>query len=229
MQPVGEVRTWVVVPAFREGPAIRQTLAGLVPRFGNVLVVDDGSDDDTASQALGAGATVIRHPLNLGQGAAIQTGISFALAQGAEVIATFDADGQHDADDLVRMHHELVQSGCDMVIGSRFLGHADGVSSVRRLVLKLAVLFTNLTTGVHMSDAHNGLRIMRADAARRINICHDGMAHASELVSQIAKLGLRVKEAPVTITYSQYSVGKGQKLTNSFRILADLVSGWLLR
>ena len=103
------------------------------------------------------------------------------------------------------------------------------MSSVRRLVLKLAVLFTNLTTGVHMSDAHNGLRIMRADAARRINICHDGMAHASELVSQIAKLGLRVKEAPVTITYSQYSVGKGQKLTNSFRILADLVSGWLLR
>jgi len=229
MQPVSEVRTWVVVPAFREGSAIRQTLADLLPRFPNVLVVDDGSDDDTASQALAAGATVIRHPLNLGQGAAIQTGITFALAQGAETVATFDADGQHHADDLVRMRDELLRSGCDVVIGSRFLGHADGLSPARRLILKLAIVFTNLTTGVRMSDAHNGLRIMTADAARRINICQDRMAHASELVSQIGKLGLSSREMPVTITYSPYSLGKGQKLTNSFRILADLVSGWLLR
>ena len=109
-------------PGLPRGAGNGDACPGSCRAFGDVLVVDDGSDDDTASQALGAGATVIRHPLNLGQGAAIQTGISFApLAQGAEVSATFDADGQHDANDLVRMHHELVQSGCDMVIGGAFL------------------------------------------------------------------------------------------------------------
>jgi polyprenyl-phospho-N-acetylgalactosaminyl synthase len=224
-----EDRTWVVVPAFQEGAAIGHILTDLQRRFPHVVVVDDGSSDDTAAQALRAGVVVVRHPLNLGQGAAIQTGITFALSRDAEFVATFDADGQHHVEDLSRMRDEIARGEADVVIGSRFLGSAQGLSTPRRLLLKAAVWFTNLTTGVRMTDAHNGLRIMTAAAARRINIHQDRMAHASELISQFGRLGLRTRELPVTITYSVYSIGKGQKLSNSFRILADLISGWLLR
>jgi hypothetical protein len=127
------------------------------------------------------------------------------------------------------MRDELCRGEADVVLGSRFLGSAHGLSVPRRLMLKAAVRFTNLTSGVRMTDAHNGLRIMTAAAARKIDIHQNGMAHASELISQFGRLGLRTREVPVTITYSAYSLAKGQKLSNSFRILADLISGWLLR
>ena len=117
----------------------------------------------------------------------------------------------------------------DIVLGSRFLGHAEGLPFARRVVLKAAVLFTNLTTGLQLTDAHNGLRVMTASAARRLHILQDGMAHASELIEQVGRLGLRYAEMPVTITYSEYSMAKGQRVTNSFLILRDLLAGWLLR
>jgi polyprenyl-phospho-N-acetylgalactosaminyl synthase len=172
---------------------------------------------------------VISHPVNLGQGAALQSGLEYALRRGARFLATFDADGQHSVVDLVGMIEVLRNSPLDIVLGSRFAGQALGLSSARRLVLKAAVLFTNLTTGVRLTDAHNGLRVMTADAARRIELHQDQMAHASEFIAQIGRLGLRYREVPVTITYSAYSVEKGQRLSNGFRILSDLVSGWLQR
>jgi glycosyltransferase involved in cell wall biosynthesis len=219
----------VVVPAFNEAAIIRQSVASLRTRFPNVVVVDDGSGDATPAEALAAGAVVLQHAVNIGQGAALQTGIDYALAQGAGFVATFDADGQHHVEDLVAMLAVLRAESLDVVLGSRFLGQAVGLSGTRRLLLKAAVLFTNLTTGLRLTDAHNGLRVMTAAAARRLQIRQEGMAHASELIAQIAQLGLRFREVPVTISYSDYSVGKGQRLSNSFGILRDLVAGWLLR
>ncbi|MGB5133007.1 MAG: glycosyltransferase family 2 protein [Steroidobacteraceae bacterium] len=224
-----EERTWVVVPAFNEAAVIGPGVRGLRSRFANVVVVDDGSRDATASAALAAGAVVLRHAVNAGQGAALQTGIDYALARGATYVATFDADGQHQVEDLVAMLAVLQGSRLDIVLGSRFLGHAEGLPTARRLVLKAAVLFTNLTTGLRLTDAHNGLRVMTAPAARRLRILQDGMAHASELIAQVGELGLRYAEVPVTITYSNYSMAKGQRLSNSLMILRDLVAGWLLR
>jgi len=221
--------TWVVVPAYREAAVIRRTVAGLRVRFPNVVVVNDGSPDATAEEALAAGAAVVSHPINLGQGAALQTGIAYALSRGAAYVATFDADGQHRVEDLLRMLAILQAEPLDIVLGSRFAGRAPGLSTARRLALKAAVLLTNLTTGVRLTDAHNGLRVMTADAARRIELRQDQMAHASELVAQVGRLGLRFRELPVTITYTDYSVHKGQRLSNGFRILSDLVSGWLQR
>jgi glycosyltransferase involved in cell wall biosynthesis len=219
----------VVVPAFNESAIIGPSVRGLRSRFAHVVVVDDGSVDATAAAALAAGATVLRHGVNAGQGAALQTGIDYALARGAAYVATFDADGQHQVEDLVAMLAVLQASPHDIVLGSRFLGHAEGLTVARRLVLKAAVLFTNLTTGVRLTDAHNGLRVMTASAARLLHIRQDGMAHASELIEQIGRLGLRYAEVPVTITYSDYSRAKGQRLSNSLLILRDLVAGWLLR
>jgi glycosyltransferase involved in cell wall biosynthesis len=222
-------QTWVIVPAFNEAGVVRRSVASLRTRFAHVVVVDDGSGDDTAAEAQAAGAIVLRHAVNVGQGAALQTGIDYVLKQGAEYVATFDADGQHQVEDLVAMLAALQGATFDIVLGSRFLGHAEGLPFARRLVLKAAVLFTNLTTGLRLTDAHNGLRVMTASAARRLRIRQDGMAHASELIAQLGRLGLRYSEVPVTITYSAYSIGKGQRLSNSLRILRDLVAGWLLR
>ena len=220
---------WVVVPAYREGAVVGRTVTELRRWFSQVVVVDDGSPDTTGDEALAAGAVVVRHPLNLGQGAALQTGIEYALRRGADFIGTFDADGQHSAEDLAGMLKVLQHDGLDIVLGSRFLGHAEGISWARRLFLRAAVAFTNLTTGVRLTDAHNGLRIMTAAAARQLKLHQDQMAHASEIIAQVGRLGLRYKEAPVTITYDAYSVGKGQRLSNGFRILSDLMSGWLQR
>jgi glycosyltransferase involved in cell wall biosynthesis len=219
----------VVVPAYNESAVIGPSVRGLRSLFANIVVVDDGSVDATAAAALAAGATVLRHAVNAGQGAALQTGINYALARGAAYVATFDADGQHQVKDLVAMLAVLQSGTHDIVLGSRFLGDAEGLSFARRLVLKAAVVFTNLTTGVRLTDAHNGLRVMTAAAARRLHLLQDGMAHASELIEQVGRLGLRYVEVPVTITYSDYSKAKGQRLSNSLLILRDLVAGWLLR
>ena len=219
----------MIVPAFNESAIIGPNVTSLRSRFANVVVVDDGSTDVTAAAALAAGAVVLRHAVNAGQGAALQTGIDYALAHGAAFVATFDADGQHQVEDLVTMLAALQTGSYDIALGSRFLGHAEGLPFARRLVLKAAVLFTNLTTGLQLTDAHNGLRVMTGQAARRLHIFQDGMAHASELIEQVGRLGLRCVEVPVTITYTEYSQAKGQRLSNSLLILRDLVAGWLLR
>ena len=221
--------TWVVVPAYREAAVIRRTVADLRSHFPHVVVVDDGSPDATGAEASAAGADVVRHPVNLGQGASLQTGIDYALARGARYIATFDADGQHRVEDLLAMLGTLRREPLDIVLGSRFTGEALGLPFSRRVVLKAAVLFTNLTTGLRLTDAHNGLRVMTAGAARRIELQQDDMAHASEFVTQIGRLRLRFREMPVTILYSDYSMRKGQRLSNGFRILSDLLAGWLQR
>lgn len=220
---------YVVVPAYREADVVAETVGALAERFEHVVVVDDGSPDATAARAFEAGAVVIRHPFNLGQGAALQTGISYALEQGGRYVATFDADGQHSVGDLERMLAVLIEERLDVVLGSRFLGDAEGLPAIRRIALKAAVLFTNATSGLPLTDAHNGLRAMTAEAASRLEITQDRMAHASEFVNQIASLGLRYRELPVTIRYSEYSLRKGQKVRGSAGILVDLLIGWLSR
>lgn len=220
---------YIVVPAYREAGVIAGTVAGLLSVCSNVVVIDDGSPDATADCACAAGATVIRHPVNLGQGAALQTGIVYALDRGARFIATFDADGQHRPQDIATMLQRLKVDGLDIVLGSRFLGQAEHLPPLRRVVLKAAVLFTRLTTGLKVTDTHNGLRVMTADAARQLNLVQDRMAHASEMLAQIAEHKLKYAEVPVTVSYSAYSLHKGQRLSGAFRVLADLVIGWLAR
>ena len=222
-------KVYVVVAAYREGDVIAATVGTLVERFPNVVVVDDGSPDATSERACQAGAFVLRHPFNLGQGAALQTGITHALEQGADYVATFDADGQHAVADLEKMLAVLIRDELDVVLGSRFLGETEGLPRGRLVALKAAVLFTNATSGLRLTDAHNGLRAMTAAAAGKLRITQDRMAHASEILNQIARLGLKYREVPVTIRYSEYSLRKGQKVRGSAGILVDLLVGWLSR
>jgi glycosyltransferase involved in cell wall biosynthesis len=213
---------WVVVAAYNEAPVIGRVVADLVRYRYAVVVVDDGSRDGTGQKARAAGAKVIRHAVNLGQGAALQTGIQFALGSGADYIVTFDADGQHRASDIAVLLDALRTQAADFALGSRFLGHAPAMPLARRALLKAATWFTRLGTGLRLTDTHNGLRAMTRRGAGRIALRQNRMAHASELLHQIAQSSLRYVEVPVTIEYSAYSLAKGQKLSDSLRILVDL-------
>ena len=220
-------RLWIVIAAFNEAGSIGPVVAQLRAGQPHVVVVDDGSRDRTGDEALAAGAVVVRHPMNLGQGAALQTGIDFALAQGADWIVTFDADGQHAAADIPVLQGVQRATGAEVVLGSRFLGRTIGMPAGKRALLKAAVVFTRWTTGLRLTDAHNGLRLLGRDAAARIRLRQNRMAHASEILSQVARLGLRHAEAPVTVAYTAYSMRKGQRLSNSVNILTELVLGRL--
>jgi glycosyltransferase involved in cell wall biosynthesis len=215
---------WIVVPAYNEQPTIRQAVFGLRQFCPNIAVVDDFSADLTSIFARSAGASVLRHPINLGQGAALQTGIEFALQNGASHVVTFDADLQHHPEDVPLLIRALTVTGADFALGSRFLGTATNIGSARKLVLKAAVLFTRLTTGLRLTDVHNGLRAMTRRGATVMQIRQNRMAHASEILQQIAKSGLPYVEVPVTVEYTSYSTAKGQRLSNSLNIVLELLS-----
>jgi glycosyltransferase involved in cell wall biosynthesis len=215
--------TWVVIPAYNESAKIGEVVAGVLRVFAQVVVVDDGSSDDTAAQARAAGAHVVVHPINLGQGAALQTGIEFALMRGAGWLVTLDADGQHDPNDARSMLAFAREHDLDICLGSRFLGRAEGMTQGRRLLLKAALAFQTVTSGLRLTDAHNGLRVINARAARRIRLRQNRMAHASEIVSIIRREKLRFKEFPVTIRYTEYSKAKGQSALGALNILVDLL------
>jgi glycosyltransferase involved in cell wall biosynthesis len=222
-------RIVIVVPAFNEAQTIATVVADLLPAYPQVVVVDDGSRDATATLAREAGAITLRHAINRGQGAALQTGIEFALATGADYIVTFDADGQHRAEDIAQLLAPLISGSADVAIGSRFRGLESNVPAIRRVVLRTAAMVTRVTSGVHLTDAHNGLRAFTRHAAGCIHITIDGMAHASEIIDQIYENGLRIAEVPVLIRYSEYSMKKGQSSFAAFRIAFDYVMKRLFR
>lgn len=213
---------WVVVPAFDEASVIGTTVQSLLTRFDNIVVVDDKSHDATADVAFAAGAHVCRHPVNLGQGAALQTGFDYALQQGAQIVVTFDADGQHRVQDASAMVAALRRSAADIVLASRFLGTTVGMPRGRRFMLGLGTWYTRLTTGLALTDTHNGLRAMTRETVSRLRLRQNRMAHASEILALVAELGLHYVEHPVTVVYTSYSRAKGQRFTGAFRVLVDL-------
>jgi glycosyltransferase involved in cell wall biosynthesis len=222
-------KVWLVIAAYNEGASLDQTLGSLAGLGWNVVVVDDGSADDTSAVALRHPVWVLRHRINCGQGAALQTGIDFALQRGAEAVVTFDADGQHTAADLEQLLEPIRSGQVDVVLGSRFLGRAVGLSRGRWLVLKLGVLFTRLVSGIPVTDTHNGLRALSRRAAQRIRITQDRMAHASEILDRICREGLRFCEVPVTIHYSAATRAKGQSSWNALKIAGEFLLGRMIR
>jgi glycosyltransferase involved in cell wall biosynthesis len=217
---------YIVIAAYNESSQIKDVIESLISKgFFNIIVIDDGSLDGTAIYAKKAGAITLIHPINLGQGAALQTGVDFALAQGASYIVTFDADNQHDVDDIVPAISCLEKSGAAICLGSRFKGKTINMPLTKRITLKAAIFFTQLTTGLSISDAHNGFRVFTNRGARKIRIRQNRMAHASEILNQIAERKISYIEHPVTIRYTTYSISKGQKISNSVSILKDLFIG----
>lgn len=222
--------TWLVVPCYNEATVIRDVLTNARLTFPNIVAVNDGSPDNSAEEIHAGGAHLINHPVNLGQGAAIQTGIEYARKQpGAKYFVTFDADGQHQVKDVVRMVKRLRAEPLDIIVGTRFgrpRAEGDQVPWIKRVVLRTVVVLSPQTRKLGLTDAHNGLRVFNQTVAQELNIRMNGMSHASEFIDQISQNEWRVSEEPVDILYTEYSMSKGQSLLNGVNILAD---GFLAR
>ena len=223
--PVRNGDVWLVVPCFNEGTVIEDVLREAGKTFPNIVAVDDGSTDDSSLAIHRAGAHLVRHPVNLGQGAAIQTGVEYARSQpGAQYFVTFDADGQHQVKDVLTMVGRLRSEPVDIVVGTRFgrpRAEGDQVPLIKRIVLKTVVLLSPRTRRLGLTDAHNGLRVFNRRVAEDLNLRMNGMSHASELVELMDARGWRVAEEPVDILYTEYSMSKGQSLLNGINILSD--------
>ena len=215
---------WLVIPLYNEATVVREVISQARETFPYIVVVDDGSKDDSARQAAAAGAIVVRHPVNLGQGAALQTGFSYILEKtNANYVVTFDADGQHSTTDAAAMVTAAREEELAVILGSRFLQGPSPVGRLKRLVLRTAAAVSSRTSGMHLTDAHNGLRVIRRDVLVQLNLKQNRMAHASEIIRKIGATGLPWREFPVHIVYTDYSRSKGQSLWNSVNILVDLL------
>lgn len=222
---------WVMIPAYNEGAVIYDVLQHVLSLFPNVVVVDDGSQDDTVDQVLATSARLVRHPMNMGAGGARQTGFEFALRDpDAQFFITFDADGQHRPEDAVAMIQHMRTHPVDILLGSRFMGQdATSMPASKRLLLKAARIFERLQSGVTLTDAHNGLRVFRRNFAEQIKLTSTDMAYASELLEAIGRSGLVYGEFPITVDYTEHSLAKGQRSINSVNIAADVMVNKILK
>jgi len=217
------MKTLVIIPAYNEAVAIGPVISGVINHGYPALVIDDGSKDDTMIAARRAGAVVLGHLINRGQGASLKTGIGYAIANGYEAVVFFDADGQMDPAEIGKIIAPLREGRSDVVLGSRFLGRAINLPIIKKIVLALARWFTIATSGLKLTDVHNGFQAWRLSALQKITLKQDRQAYASELLYEIARHKLRYVEQPVTISYTTYSVGKGQSVMNAFNIVWSLI------
>ncbi len=217
--------TYVIIPVYNEAQSIGKVITGLCEYFTNIVCINDGSKDDTSEALAELPCFVVNHPINLGQGAALQTGIEFALSKKGKYFVTFDADGQHSAKDANTFVEHIKRSKkYDIILGSRFLKKNKSIPFAKMILLKTAVVFTNASSKVTLTDTHNGLRVFNAAVARNLNITISGYAHASEIIDTIGANKWRYKELPMTVRYTKYSQGKrGQPMINAVNILFDMI------
>ncbi len=216
---------YVVVPAYNEGPVLAATISGLLPYGYSIVVVDDGSVDHCLEMVSDLPVHRLRHPVNLGQGAALQTGVDYAIRCGAQFIVHFDADGQHPAEQIADLLEPLLEGKYDVTLGSRFMRYCDEerVPWFKRLALRIGVQVSGLFTGVWLTDTHNGFRALSRKAACLIRLRENGFAHATEFLDLMRRANLRYQEVPTTITYTDYAIRKGQRLSNGLTIVLDLL------
>lgn len=221
--------TYVIIPVYNEAAVIRKVLQGVLADFTNVVCVDDGSHDQSAQEIKETKATLVSHPINLGQGAALQTGLEYALRDPrAQYFVTFDADGQHRVSDAVRILAEARKGEYDIILGSRFLDDSSAVPRMKRMILIAGTRFGNIISGTRLTDTHNGLRVSNRRFVEQLDITMPDMTHGTELTIIIGRSGLRYKEMPVTIDYTEYSKSKGQSVWNSINILVELFVQYIL-
>jgi glycosyltransferase involved in cell wall biosynthesis len=227
------MKVLVIIPTHNESQKIYDVVQGVRSRGYDVVVVDDGSSDNTVQEARRAGAKVLKHYINRGYGAALETGNQYALRRSYDVIVHFDGDGQHDPEEIINLVKPIQEGLTDVVIGSRFLkcdanhthmSRIGRVPLVRKILIKLAILFTWIFSGIRLTDAHNGFRAFSRNALEILNCQQDGMSYSSEVIDQIAEHELRLVEVPNTIVYSEYSVAKGE--SNIKKIFVGLKFLW---
>ncbi|MFM8212277.1 MAG: glycosyltransferase family 2 protein [Actinomycetes bacterium] len=213
----------ILLPFFNEAKVLHDVISNLKNKDYYVLGIDDGSNDNSWEIAKNSAMQVLRHPINLGQGSALQTGIDFVrLNPNFKYFVTFDSDGQHKVENIEHVLQPLIEDRADIVFGTRFQDDKTKFPFIKRIILQLAIKYTKLSTGVPLTDTHNGFRALNRKAINQINLSFSGMTHASEFVEKAGRAELRIKEVPVYILYTKYSKSKGQSIWNAINILTDL-------
>lgn len=229
------MKPFIVIAAYNEEKSIGTVVERLAKEgYENIVVVNDGSSDETGRVLEQCAEKypsmrVLSHLINRGQGAALKTGIDHVVEQGADIIVTFDADGQHNPKEISQLIAPIKQGEVDVVLGSRFLEKKSNIPLFKRAVLKGGILFTWLFSGKKLTDTHNGFRALSRKAAEQIQIRQDRMEHASEIIDEICRKNIPFKEVPVTITYSNYARQKGQSVFNSVKIATKLILRRMMR
>jgi len=214
----------ILITAYNEEKVVSSVIEGLLNRgYKNIVIVDDGSTDKTYDIVKRYPVFLLRHIINRGKGASLQTGTEFILKKNFHVIVHFDADGQHNPDDIEKLVEPIFTEGVDVVLGSRFLGSVKNLPITRKIILKMGIVFCNILYGVKLTDVHNGLRAFKSHVFEKIYFTEDRFAYASELLEKIVKFGFKYKEVPVNIAYSEYSIKKGQKNINAINIFLKIV------
>jgi glycosyltransferase involved in cell wall biosynthesis len=207
-----------VIPAYNEEKKINQVILKVTPLVDEVIVVDDCSSDNTYKLVSQTKAIALRHPINRGQGAALQTGDEYALSHGADIVVHFDADDQFKAEEILSLVAPIIAGQADAVFGSRFLGSANFPFTKRVIIMPLARLI-NRFFGIKLSDPQSGFRALNKETLSQIKIENRGMAHCSEILYKVVKTKARIIEVPITVTYHEF----GQSFGGGFKIIKDLL------
>jgi len=215
--------TAIIIPVYNEAEMVGSVIKEIQTKFGNIICVNDGSKDASGKVIVDSGAVLVDHPINLGAGAATQTGIDYALQDPAnKYFVTIDADGQHDINDAIRMLAHLKKNSLDIVFGSRFKGTVENISPIKQVFLKLAAVFSTRTTGIALTDPHIGLRVFNRNFAENLKLTLPDFTHASEVIHRVGEGNFKYDEVAASVTYSDYSKAKGQPMLNAINITIDL-------
>ena len=215
---------YILIPVFNEKKVIKKLILNLKKNFKYIIAVNDGSYDGNREILEELDIILINHPINLGQGAAIKTGLEYInnYLNGHAVI-TFDADGQHSVEDAVLFADNILTTDKDIIFGSRFIKNSVNVPFLKKIMLKTATLITNQFLSLNLTDTHNGLKAIKTSVLQKINLSIDGYAFETELIIEIAKNQIPYIELPTDIKYTEYSKQKGQGILNSIRIFEDII------
>lgn len=216
-------KVYILIPVFNEEKKIKSVVTDLSKYFVNIVAVNDGSTDSSRDILESLDVTLLNHSINLGQGAAISTGFKYIQnLMNAKAVVTFDADGQHSVEDAKAFAKEILSCDEEVIFGSRFIKNKANIPFLKKIALSIVVLFTNRFSRTKLSDAHNGLKAIKKDSLKKIDITIDGFGFESQIIHQVSKKNMTYKELPTNTIYTSYSKNKGQKLINGLIILEDL-------
>jgi polyprenyl-phospho-N-acetylgalactosaminyl synthase len=214
-----------IIPAFNEERSIKKVINDVRPMVDEIVIVDDASSDQTSDLAEQAKVTVLRHIVNRGQGASLETGDQYALANDADIVVHFDADGQFRSEDIKSMIEPILSGRADIVFGSRFKGlRSDMPWSKEFVIMPLARMFNFVFFRSDLTDPQSGFRALNRKALERIRIGQDKMAHCSEIISKAFRYGLKIEEVPIKVIYNEF----GLRFSGGFRIIKDFFINLLI-
>lgn len=220
-----EKNAWIVIPAYNESEVIEDVIDEIRRSgYSHIIVVDDGSKDDTQKRAQRAGVIALRQRLNRGKGAATKTGIEAAKLLGADIIVTLDGDGQHDPHDIPALIRPILQNRFDVVLGSRLI-NPKGMPKYKIIHNKISNLLVWYFYGLYVTDSQSGFRAYSRHAAEVINTSTDRYEYDSEVIREIYRYKLRYTEVPIAVRYTDYSTGKlhKQNLWNGIKTLYRMI------